>query len=366
LYLGVFSFAFLFIFKISKEKKSLQLFNFNSVDIAFLIYILLFTLTKIVNSGIEEGLNTFFRSCQDYFIFIWIRFFISSQEDNENKVFKVLYLATIISMTYGLLQFFHLDIFHRQSDIHRLSGFHKNPYTYGGQLIILFFFLINDFRTRNKLISLVLSALCFFCILNTSERAVLLGVVIGSVFYYFINKSNKKQLNYVFALVSVPIVLTAIFNRKAVNRIKNIIFPSEAVKTNIRLKLWGIAIAVWKKNILFGAGKFPTVYHQSGNGFSFKILKHAHNVYLQLLVTNGLLGLMAYLGLLFSIIQKLYLSLSRNKYASCSIAVILAFMIEGCFEYFWGDSEVRYLLIYFIGFVFGILAKCELKQESVK
>ena len=111
---------------------------------------------------------------------------------------------------------------------------------------------------------------------------------------------------------------------------------------------------MWKKNILFGVGKFPEVYHQIPGKSSYKVLTHAHNVYLQILVTNGLMGLFAYLTLIFAILNDMFSNLKTNKYACALVAVVFAFMAEGCFEFFWGDSEVRYLFLYFAGFVSGM------------
>jgi len=352
LYSGVVVFVLLNLFKFLKKKSSFNENIINSLDFAFIVYIVLFTLTKIVNSGIDEGLNTFLRSCQDYFVFLWVKLFIIDDEKNEERIFKCLFLAASISVVYGTMQFFHMDIFHRQSDINRLSGFHKNSYTYGGQLIIQFFFLLNHFIKTRKFPTLILFALAFFCILNTSERAVLFGIIIGLLFYFVLSKLQKKQMVYLSPIIVIPLLFTAFFNKKVINRIKNIF--SSGAKKNVRLKIWGIAVSMWKKNILFGVGKFPEVYHQIPGKSSYKVLTHAHNVYLQILVTNGLMGLFAYLTLIFAILNDMFSNLKTNKYACALVAVVFAFMAEGCFEFFWGDSEVRYLFLYFAGFVSGM------------
>ena len=361
----IFSGASIFAILYLSGRKKLNLDNevFQTLNSAFMLYIFVFTFTKFVNSGLSEGINALFRYCQDYFVFAWVMFYVLKKDQNTNHIKNAILVAGIISVIYGLLQFFHLDIFDRQAIHHRISGFHKNPYSYAGQLIIfVFFFLSLLSESKNKLFYLLLLTCTIFCVLNSSERAVIFGIAIAIVIYFCLKKVSTKNIFLISGLTLISLILTAIFNHTVLNRIRNVFFPGKNIKPNSRLKLWGIAIALWKKNMLFGAGTFPKIYHETSDLFTFKIWTHAHNVYLQILVTNGILGLISYLYLFYSFIRVLLWNLSKSKYSSCLISIIIAFFIEGIFEYFWGDSEVKYLLLYFSGFVFGYLAMLSLKE----
>ena len=135
----------------------------------------------------------------------------------------------------------------------------------------------------------------------------------------------------------------------------------KGLKTNPRLKIWGIAFSIWKRNILVGAGKFPVVYlcKEVSNNFKMQVLTHAHNVYLQVLVTNGIVGLLGFLNLFLAFFKELLNNVThkKNKYYACLFAVFTAYFIEGFFECFWSDSEVRYLLLYFLGFTYSSVLK---------
>ena len=359
IYLGAFTLLFLFILK-RKEYFSSVVKDI-PLHIPFLIYIFVFSLTKLINSGFEACIQAFFRTCQDYFIFLWLMFFTCKSGKNQNFVKSVILIAAYISITYGMFQFFHMDIFHRQENPLRLSGFHKNPYTYGGQLIVFFFLFLNDLleafkkKKENYFFKLFILIICFFCILNTSERAVIIGVCLGVIIYFVFYKIKTDHLLMIGYVVLIPLILTSVFNKSVLFRIRNIIFPPGGNRSRIRFKMWGIALAIWKRNFLFGYGKFPQIYYQPDNGFPAQVLTHAHNVYLQILVTNGLLGLLAFLNLFISILKTLFMNINKNKYALCLISIIFAFLTEGVFEHFWGDSEVRYLFVYFMGFVFSTL-----------
>lgn len=153
------------------------------------------------------------------------------------------------------------------------------------------------------------------------------------------------------ALAAVPFLVTRFVNNKVIKRVKSIAFPKKGIKKNARIELWKIGFAIWKKNLLFGVGDYPTVVYTGA--FHTHKLSHAHNVYLQMLVTNGLFGLLAYLNLIFSIILTAFKNIGLSKYSISLIAITFAFLVEGLFEHFWGDSEVKYLFVYYVGFVFG-------------
>ncbi|MBI2995972.1 MAG: O-antigen ligase family protein [Candidatus Melainabacteria bacterium] len=323
-------------------------------------------MSKIVNSGFEEGFHSFIRCSQDYFVFLWVLFFLSQNESKFKLIKYSLLIAAIISISYGLLQFFHMDILHRQTDINRLSGFHKNSYSYGGQLIIFFFLILNNlFLTcsKKKVFTIIFLIMCLFCILCTLERSVILSVFIGLALFLIIQKNHKIALFATVASVLGVILLALTVNKKFLKRVENILFAPDSLLGNVRFKVWDIAISIWKKNILFGTKEFPLIYHEVSSTHPAQILTHAHNTYLQILVTKGLIGFFAFINLFFSILYYSIKNLGKNTYVLSLFSVMIAFLVHGFFEFYWGDTEVRYLLIYFIGFVLSNSLDLKLKKE---
>lgn len=353
IYIGLVLFAFLLLLKQKKIDFNTDL---SLIIKAFLIYIFAFTVSKFINSGCNESCKVLLKTFQDLFIFLWAYLFVL-KNDKNNKLFKCgLFLAIFITIGYGISQFFHMDIFHRQQNINRISGFHKNTYSYAGQLIVFFFFLLLEAKKNtNKLLKITLLGLTFFCILNSSERAVILGVLVGIVVYFFLTNTKKEDLAKIIFVISLPLLVTKIFHSYVLKRINNTFTSSRGIRGNIRFKIWKSAIAVWKKNLLFGAGKFPVFIYKPAAGFKIQYLTHAHNIYLQILVANGLLGLVAFLNLFYTFIIVLLRHMKESRFALCLLLIIVAFSIEGIFEFFYGDSEVRYLLLFFSGYTFGNL-----------
>ena len=358
IYAGVATFSLLYILK---QKNDLLFEKLDSVHWAFLIYISAFSLSALINTGTGKAFHVFSRTCQDYFVFLWaISVVCNLNNNNKYKSYETLkafiLFSGIISVSYGLCQYFHFDIFHRQSDLNRLSGFHKNPYSYGGQLIIFFFLFLNELiTTRSKFITkfflFILLIAALFCILHTFERAIIFGIIPGVIAYLLLSKCNLKTLLLPLSAILPAAFIIISLNQKLYKRLINT-FINLNNRPNARFKLWNIALSVWKRNLFFGVSEFPKVIHDPGGGLKVQVLSHAHNVYLQMLVTHGIVGLLAFLNLFVAIFKTL-LSNTNSKYVICLLSVLFSFLLEGIFEYFWGDSEVRYLLLYFMGFVFG-------------
>lgn len=364
-YFGAVSFLLYLILILLSKSKKLSFPDFDYVHLAFFLYVVVFTFSSFIHTGISQAANTFFTTCKNYFVFIWVLLFALSDDKRKKIITIALLIASIISVFYGLLQAFGLDVFERQLDNSRLSGFHKNSYTYAGQLVICFFFLLKESiksSFKNKYLVFFLYLLLgatFFCILNTSERAVIFGVILGLFVYLFFHSWQKlSKLGLVMTIILIPLALTFFINRKLLKRLQNIVYR-KSLLTNPRWKLWGIALSLWKRNWLFGYGKFPHVYNEVEGIALGKVFTHAHNVYLQVLVTNGVVGLLAFLNLFFAFLKTSISNLKFNQYAMCFIAIISAFFIEGFFEFFWGDTEVKYLILYFAGFV------CSFNQKKM-
>jgi len=353
IYAGAIVFLLLIILN---PKAFFQNFKTDYIDIAFLIYITAFTVSKFVNSGVDGAVSSFCRISQDFFIFIWTTYAVSRSLKNEKLISKALLFAAFISILYGIFQYFHFDLFNRQKDLERLSGFHRNSYTYAGQLIVFFFYLLNHIKEKTSLFVIIpLLMMSAFCIVNTSQRAVMIGVLIGFIVYLVIIKFKVKDSLKLITLVFLPVIFSICLSKKIFLRIRRTVFRGSSLKENPRYKLWGIALSVWKRNMLFGTGEFPLVYHEVAGKSTYQLLSHAHNVYLQILVTNGIVGLVAFINLFLAIFQKLIVDFKVNKYAPTLICVIIAFLVEGIFEYFWGDSEVRYLFLFFVGYVLAYI-----------
>jgi O-antigen ligase len=90
---------------------------------------------------------------------------------------------------------------------------------------------------------------------------------------------------------------------------------------------------------------------------AIKINMHLHNNFLQILAERGIFALASFfLACLFIILQLLKLLKSRTgDWRAITVGVLFAFigfLIAGMFEYNFGDSEIKFILFYFLSLPF--------------
>ena len=126
-----------------------------------------------------------------------------------------------------------------------------------------------------------------------------------------------------------------------------------------RLILWRVNFAELKNNWLFGRDKVVKYVCQIKEKTTR--LSHAHNIYLGQLFTGGVFKLTIWLVFYLSLFFFLIKTYSENQ---VFLGYILALSIEGCFEDWWGDSEVKnlFLIIIFV-VLFATRSYCNKKKD---
>lgn len=349
-----------FIVQLLFKKKNFDFITSNFIiHRAFFVLIFVFTLCKVVNSGIEFLISEFLEQIKIYLIFMWAYQFIYFSRFKFDYLRKALILALLVSVFYGCMQSVGLDLFYRMEN-GRLCGFQGNSYTYAGQLIALLFFVIEIFffekHNSKRFLYFLLILLTIFCVLSSGQRAVIASMYASLILFLVVKYLKWKPFLrsdyfYLFWMFSIPIVLLKIVNSPTViKRVRKVFYLHENSE-NIRLQLWELALTLWKKNIFFGSGFYPTVHHITPKKVQY--LSHAHSIYFHTLAVSGLFGFFALVNLFVSFIYVGLINLSKNKFALSSLCVIFAFLLEGIFEYNFGDSEVRNLLFFVLAVTYA-------------
>ncbi|NIM12867.1 MAG: hypothetical protein GTO45_12160, partial [Candidatus Aminicenantes bacterium] len=84
---------------------------------------------------------------------------------------------------------------------------------------------------------------------------------------------------------------------------------------------------------------------------------HLHNNFLQVLAERGIFALIclvaAFVFIIIQLIKKIKNSIGLEKtIAAGALFVFIGFLVSGLFEYNFGDSEIKFLLFYFLGIPF--------------
>ncbi len=205
-----------------------------------------------------------------------------------------------------------------------------------------------------------------FSLMRFTEVVLILGLLaIGSrgiqvlaIFFYFtvLCRSLKYRRSAVILLGAVSASAVFLFSDKGDMLIKSIghllrsVINADFYSNRVRIEMYHIILTKMLPDHLLigvGPGNFLPVYQEYAAEF---IPNHAHSIYLQILIEDGiwgfliLTGLMAYLtGLFLREIKS-----SDKNMAFCALCFLSVFLIYGCVEYVWNNSNV---LASFAGFM---------------
>jgi O-antigen ligase len=136
-----------------------------------------------------------------------------------------------------------------------------------------------------------------------------------------------------------------------------------------RVDIWHTALNIWENHPVIGVGLggFPQAYSQAfvpGKAFLpstvFQPPPHAHNIFLQLMAEQGILGLLAFVAILIAAVRiTLRLRSSRDRSArllgSGLLAALVAFLVHNLFDVTFEDPQTG--LYVFV--LFGLIAAAD-------
>ncbi|MEG0618673.1 MAG: O-antigen ligase family protein [Bacilli bacterium] len=300
-------------------KKKIK-FNYIDIIIYFLIIFAFISTHFAVNKDISiygevfrnEGLLTLINY---YLVFLNARALTNIKY--KKNIIKVFIIIGLIQVFYGILQVYTpINFIKRPERAYMASGFCDNPNFYGSLMVMLSLITSVYYLIKKKQIFLILSIIFFVGLCLSNSTAPFIGFVLAYIFALIINKSNKKTIFILSASLILTFFLVDFTNSFRQEKIlKNKVEPDYVIKkdiTNIlkqdrplgngRMYIWKNAIPVAKNFWITGSGidTFARVFPQDG----IMIYDKAHNIYLQMLITNGLYPLIAYLLLCFILFIK--------------------------------------------------------------
>jgi len=239
----------------------------------------------------------------------------------------VIFSVSIVSI-YGLLQILGFDPFHRlEYSYNRIFSTMGNPNFLGGFLlicvpIILFFYFKSE---KFYLLFLLVFSSVFLNIGMTLSRASWLAfIIIFPIFFLLGGKEVFYDKKRVFLLILVTFILIAfVSQRKGIKFLSfdeeipllkeraKVLVSMREQSASYRIETWKSAIKMFFKNPFLGVGPdmfeyfFPNFMTPKFARFtdSKQVANSAHNTFLQVAATTGLIGFFLYIFLWFSVLK---------------------------------------------------------------
>ena len=264
-------------------------------------------------------------------------------------------------------------------DIYLPIGFMNTHLTFGGLLLFftpyMFFNLLDKWRESidlKKKIALSLVSLLFFIVvlLNNARSSMVgsfFGILFGFLVIIFINKKyNIKNIIKIIILpFAVCILLLAMLSISPA--IRKTILPllgSEKHTDSGRTFIWDSTFMLIEKNPILGIGpgNYPKEIDHARKErseknnellFFYEVTQrgHAHNDYFHIIAISGFLNLFLYLGIFFSIGERIIERAKQNKDNNLFFGLIGLFF-AGLFQCYFQDDEVVIVFYYILGMLF--------------
>lgn len=384
--LAVVCFALVLKSRIAQGKKP----RFGSVGTAVLIFMGWMVVCMTYSSGIVTSLAS---------IGLWLLmltgfYFTSEVLDTEEKFQKMFLLGGLSSGTAGAIGIIQMLLFHYGEYI--AKGFSKifNPFwhfldmAFAKIVFILPEAAVNllpktkfhVFPTRAcstfsnplffaafEVMMLPFSAYCFLCLKNKKHR--IMGLICFALSLGGVASSYSRGPYLAAAAVVVLLLLYGgkkavaigiagagsgaalmIFASGTVKRIFTLILNKRDISLNTRAQVWNAVLDMAKKHPVFGYGTgFNNIRQVLHNTYNVK-QPHAHNIFLEIWLENGILGVVLFAAILlvFAInILKLAKSGREQRYIAVTLfASVSGFVLCGMTDcLFYGLKPLQYFML---------------------
>ena len=349
------------------------------LGIPFLLYVLA-CLIAVANAYDVNHSYESLKKLLEILIFFWI---LNCTRENglRDSLSLVLIASATLACLFGFYQYwqiFYLNV--EQSGVresveslishayaHRVEGPLSTYMTFAGLLMVTGMLALGRVMFRRPMQPWLWASIGVItaCLLFTLTRQAWFGFLTGLTFLIFVWR-KKILLLLPILMIAVFLVSPDVVKIRLAETVKGV-----DVSFVTRTNLWQIGWRIFKDYPLTGCGfrcvdlindQYPDPLYEKNNvpSQSIKHLRGMHNNFVQVAVDTGILGLTAWLGIWICFFRLLYHRAKTIKrdpqecwviYGSAS--AVIAFLVGGCFETNFYDSEVAMVLFFIMALPFS-------------
>ncbi|MCL2837654.1 MAG: O-antigen ligase family protein [Oscillospiraceae bacterium] len=329
-----------------------------------------------------------------YAIFISFYFVLTNLITSRKQLYALLTVFVISGLLvslYGLMQYFFgigttaswvdEEMFATLST--RVYSTLENPNVLGTYLLLVIPVSIALMWSNKKPLTKIMFAgivgIMFVTLLFTYSRGCWIAIMVAAAMYITFVKGKLWGLA-LLAIPFIPIILNLI-PQNVIERITSI-GNLEDTSSNYRLNIWLGSLNMlrdwWVSGIGLGTDAFMQVY--PFYAFSGAFASHSHNLYMQIMIENGIIGFTLFILVIVFAFKSLAFSWDRSlahpqwharkkahsdKLSTIPIALsaaIVGFMVQGIFDH--ALYNYRVFLMFWMVIAFASLCKFVAKEES--
>ena len=332
--------------------KRSEFIKIETVWLGYLIFFLGLLVADILSENSKDSVALFFQKRLPLWSIALVIPIAFNKVDDVQQLIKYFLIVGVITSAVSIVNFLIFVL----PEGGRLIMF-THYMTSGGMtmmlsLLLLGFSVGSGIPKKWRLFSLIGLVICLMALVATSTRSSWLGFILGAI---IIALFKKKELIYILIIGIIGFFFLA--PASVQDRIESIWNPKHPNNVG-RLNMWETGIEIWKDNKWFGVGDhdLKEIYAAYKKADDNETGGHLHNTIVMWLVTTGVLGFATVIIFISTIILTLIRTIKKSEeWFSKSLTVsVLAcfsgFLLNGMFEWNFGDSEIITYISILLGF----------------
>ena len=314
-----------------------------------------FTAVSVISSLLSGDPGDAFGNMKNYILFVtvWLTASLAADRHVRGRIYLVLLVSGAGSAIYGIVIYF---LGMGRGSLERTPGAFSNEMTFGGIMMLLLslyagYSVAPRIGRKLRLLSIAAGAVSSSALILTQTRSSWLAMFISGIAILAV--ARKRWIPVYIAAAAALVLLAPPAYR---DRIVTIWDPQ--YRTNVqRINMIKGGTSIFREHPVIGTGPVDLgdIYRENMPPGAVYVHGHMHNIFLQVAVTLGAVGLAAFVWLLaamFIIVgRNLRLDLPPPERAlvAGSLGAMTGFVVNGLFDWNFGDAEVLTVMLIIVG-----------------
>jgi O-antigen ligase len=314
-----------------------------------------FILVSVVSAILSGDPAHAFGNMKNYILFVtvWLTASLAAERRVRGWAINVLLVSGAGSALYGVVIYF---MGRGRGSLERTPGTFSNEMTFGGIMMLLLSLftamsIAGGIPRRSRIISIIAAAIAAAALVLTQTRSSWLAMFISGLFIFFFLR--RRWVPFFMAAVAVLVLLGPEAYR---DRVRTIFDPQ--FRTNVqRINMVRGGISIFREHPAIGTGPVDLgdIYREHMPPEAVHVHGHMHNIFLHVAVTTGALGLAAFVWMLVAMFRIVGRSMRLDLPPPCgalaagSAGALAGFIINGMFDWNFGDAEVLTMMLIIVG-----------------
>lgn len=352
--------TFGYLIKLVRGKRILKL---EILDVMVLIFGIVLLMSGVITAG---GVASFTEACVCCVLMLGF-FLVTNLIRTErwlNRCVNAVVGSSVIVSIIGVLQYVMgyavqgwLDTSYFGDIEGRVVSLFDNPNVLAVYLVMSFPLLLERISgakdRRERLLGLLSVVAVLTCTVLTWSRGAWVAMIISVVVMSLIN--NRKTFKWLLALVAVMPAIAILLPRAVVRRFMSIGDLADS-SSYYRVYTWRGTIRAILDHFWSGAGYGMSAYAEIYPQYAYAGIEaaiHSHNLFLQILFSMGIFGLIIFLAVIFLFSQKSFESIRKDErvklHVSAIFSAVLGALVMGLFDHVWYSYRIFFMFWVMIG-----------------